>query len=208
MRRTDIEFKAEVLRRAEQYRAERRKRTKRTLLVCLPLLLCCGALLAVFSMGYGGSTKGVAYDSAMSVECMDAPAAPAPESVEEESASQADSPMEPAEGKKDQSSDAKVLSITVTTHSESAELVRLFTSESEMQAILDAINRFPNDPQTVIGGDEVGDSEGMAYVIAVITETEDREYVLFHDALLIDGIWYVNAGCYQNLEELILQESD
>lgn len=208
MRRTDVEFKAEVLRRAEQYRAERKKHEKRTLLVCLPLLLCCGAVLAVLSMGYGGSTKGVAYDSAMSAECMDAPAAPAPESVEEESASQADSPMEPAEGKKDQSNDAKVLSITVTTHSESEAYVRLFTSEDKISAILETIDRFLNDPQTVIGGDEVGDSEGMAYVITIITETEDREYVLFHDALVIDGIWYVNAGCYQTLEELILREGD
>ena len=208
MRRTDVEFKAEVLRRAEQYRVERKKRAKRMLLVCLPLLLCCGGVRAVFSLGFGGSTKGVAYDNAMSVECMDAPAAPAPESVEEESASQADRPMEPAEGEKTQSNENQVLSITVTTHSESAEHGKLIAAESEIQAILDAINAFPKDPETVIGDDSIGDSEGMAYVIGVITETGDREYVLFNDALLIDGTWYVNAGCYQTLEKLILQEGD
>ena len=57
MRRTDQEFKEEILRRSAAFTARRKKNTKRAMMLCLPLLLCCGGVLAAFSAGIG-SAKG------------------------------------------------------------------------------------------------------------------------------------------------------
>lgn len=72
MRRTDEDFKAEVFRRCEAYHARQKKRRRMVVAVCLPLLLCSAALMAVFSGGFG---MNVSFDKTASAECMDAPAA-------------------------------------------------------------------------------------------------------------------------------------
>ena len=206
MRRTDEEFKAEVFRRSENFKARRRKRGRRIVLACLPVLLCCTALLAL-SGGFGKSAEStantaMAEDAAQSVECMDAPAA----AMEE-------ADQELGNGKWENFSDgtgsAGVVSVEVISQPESEDYARVFTDPVKTAAIVDAIRAFCEDPDTVIGGSETGDCEGMSYRIIVTDETAVQEYVLFNQALLdTEGIWYVNPGCYRVLEELILQESD
>lgn len=88
MRRTDEEFKAEVLRRSEEFKKRRKKRAKAVLFGCMPVVLCCTALLAL-SHGFGGSTEAanqMAFDAAQSVECAESPAA-ADQAAEEKGAS-------------------------------------------------------------------------------------------------------------------------
>ena len=207
MRRTDEEFKAEVFRRSEDYRVSRRNRRKKIALACLPVLICCGGFFALVTGGFGGfgasgETEAVYQNAAITSDaCMEAPAA-----AEEEAG------IEPAEGELESSSgsssDPAVLSIEVTSQPEMEEYARTFTDPEKINAIMDALQAFYDDPGTTIGGSEVGECEGMGYRITVTEENVIQEYTLFNNALSDDGIWYVNPACYQALEKLILQNGD
>lgn len=211
MRRTDFEFKEEVLRRAEVYRQRRKKRAKMIAAICLPVVMCGGGLLALISMGMGGSTMGVAMESDKSAQYVEAPAAaaPAPEAVEEECAMDSVTDLEPGEGNTQNSKTQEpVISITVTSVPEQEDAFRVFTDEEHNSVILEAINAFRTDPETVIASEELEDREGSAYVITVDTGTGTREYVLFSDALLDEEVWYINPECYRALERLIQLEGN
>ena len=77
MRRTDEEFKAEVYRRSGAFQLRRKKRIRKTALLCLPVLICWLGFLALVTGGFQGmgSTAEGAFDVAQSVECNEAPAA-------------------------------------------------------------------------------------------------------------------------------------
>ena len=85
---------------------------------------------------------------------------------------------------------------------------RVFTVPEKTGAIMDAVQAFFDAPDTVIGSDDLGFCEGMAYRIVVREETNTREYLLFNEALNADGLWYVNPECCRDLERLLLQEGD
>ena len=211
MRRTDFEFKEEVLRRAEAYRQRRKKRVKMIAAICLPVVMCGGGLLALLSMGMGGSTMGVAMESDKSAQYVEAPAAaaPAPESIEEECAMDSVMDMEPGEGNMQSGKmEGYVISITVASVPEQEEYARAFTDKEHNSAILEAINAFQTDSETIIAGKELEDREGLAYVITVTWENRIGEYVLFSDALLAEEIWYINPECYRTLEKLIQLEGN
>lgn len=215
MRRTDEDFKAEVFRRCEAYRARKRKHRRMVMAICLPLLMCSAALMMAISGGFGGSTKEIGADNAMSMECMDAPAAvevePEAPAAEAPAAEMDQSISGSSDGLGDNSDcNAVVLSITVTSQPEAVEYSRTFTDPEKIYAIMDAIQAFYDDPQTVPGGSEIGECEGMGFKIVVTEETITREYILFNNAITADGEgeWLVNPECCNTLEKLIRQEGD
>lgn len=207
MRRTDEAFKAEVFRRCEEYRIRRRKRRKIAVVLCMPLLLCGGLMMMLASMGFGGSTDTA--DAAYSMngavnnkEYIEDPAAAAQEPALEEGYV--------TDGSSASDCVAVVLSIEIISQPELEEYTRIFTEPEKMYAIMDAIQAFYDDPDTVPGGSEVGDCEGMTFRIIVTEESITREYILFNNALTIDGdeSWLINPGAYQTLLELIQKTAD
>ena len=199
MRRTDEEFKAEVYRRSEAWRIRRSKRRKMIAALCLPILLCGAAWMMLMSQASGGASDSanMEADMAVSEECMEAPAAAAPEeAVREESITDGSGCT------------AVILSVEVRSQPEAKEYDRHFTDPDTMYAIADAIQEFCDDGNTIISADEPGDSEGMAYRILITEERIVREYYLFNDALNAGDTWYINADRYRQLVQMIYRQAD
>lgn len=183
MRRTDEEFKVEVFRRSDSYRS-RRNRVRRILLTCLPILLCCGLWIR-WSLNAQKSTDtasamGIEYSMAV---CED-------EKAGAEYGCILDVPPE-------------ILGIEVIPAPEEAGERKSFTESEQLGRICAAIQDIIDDPDTVVGHDEIGECEGTAYSIIIRGETEMWEYTLLQDALLTESGWLVNASRCQALQALI-----
>lgn len=179
MRRTDEEFKQEVWRRSERYNKARKKRLHVMAMSCVPMVLCG----VIFAAGLSGSFRGK--DSTET-------AIEAPRS---------------AEGAADECCDCAqsvILEIEITT-APGGEVWNI-EDPDEMQAVLDGIQAFYDDPQTVRGDSDVGQAEGMSYTLTVTENGKSCEYTLFHDSLLVEDGWLVNEACYRTLEALICKE--
>lgn len=227
MRRTDREFKAEVYRRRDEYKAKQKKRRKMLTTICC-VVICFTGLTALFPTLFGGNSAKSA-DCAAPQEVMDmemngsaigsngtsshSTTYGTPEGVDE-----------PAEGQPTGitaegglSYDGKesalsrlydIISIEVTTRPESEENERCFTDEEKIVPIINALESF-----YMFGSADGGSVEatGMSYVITVTTERGTEQYTLFSNALYSekDGGWVpIDTESYEKLKQLITQEGD
>lgn len=176
MRRTDEEFKQEVLYRSERYNQEKKKRLRTMAISCVPIVLCG----AIFATGLSGRFRS---------KSETANGAP-PQALEGE-----------VEEKCMDCAQDVTMYIQITT-TPGGDAWRIDDPQA-LLAILDGIQAFYDDEKTGRGGYDVGQAEGMSYTLAVTEGDECREYVLFHNALLTEEGWLVNPACYQSLEALI-----
>lgn len=179
MRRTDEEFKAEVLRRSDAFRRDRKKRMRGIGLACVPLVLCGAICIAALpgvlnskrsatEICYGASPQAI--EGAVEEKCCDC-----------------------AKG--------VTVEIKITTAPDGAAWS--ITDPADLLAVLEGIQAFYDDAETVPGGPDVGQAEGMSYTLIVTEGDERREYTLFNGALLTEQGWLVNEGCYHTLEALL-----
>lgn len=210
MRRTEQEFKAEILRRSSAYRQRRKKRLKNTLvsLGCFAVLIFGIQLLPA---GFGGATEGAADPmEEMKIDQL------APEIMEDitidqmapESA-EGGVPEEPAANASNSYLYGDItgtVSVKVHTQPESEDYGQVFTDEKQIAAIEQVINAFRIHGTNPV--ENPGDAEGMAYVITVTNAEGEMSFTLFNNALYSepDGCWYSSPECYRALLELILQE--
>lgn len=206
MRRTEQEFKAEILRRSSAYRQRREKHLKNTLLSfgCIAILIFGFQFLP---SGFGGSSAETA-DAAFGITGANQQA---PESMEEMKA-----PQEPVESGNVSgqtpadswlySSETSTECIVVCTQPDLEECERIFTDPDQIAAIESAISVFRDHGE--LPEDNPGNAEGMAYVITVINSSGEWRYTLFNNALYSSGDdrWYSSSECYEVLKKLILQE--
>lgn len=94
-----------------------------------------------------------------------------------------------------------ILEIEITT-APGGEVWKIDDADG-MQAVLDGIRAFYDDPQTIFGASDVGQAEGMSYSLRVTEGQTTLEYTLFNGGLLTEQGWLVNKACYDALEAIV-----
>ena len=190
MRRTEQEFKAELIRRTEQFRAVQRRRRKQLLTAALGLLLVTGGWRVVFLAGGDGYATDMMAESPMEMmsanssmmdksepEC--APGAAVEEDVED-GAGFGIAGID--DGYAVSGSEGKcyyVTSVEVHTVPESETHSGLFTDEERIAPILTAIEAFCSAEEGV----EIPEWTGMVYEITVTTQSGSECYTLMGEYL-------------------------
>lgn len=222
MRRTEQEFKAEVLKRSQAYRRARARKRKN--LAGFGLCAClCFAVLAVFAPMGGASTDTAAADMmAMGDLKAETSMAQSPERGFDYGADGA-APMEnePAAAEPEEepmlgvtsgaaensgvSRRYNVVSIEVKTNPEDEAQHRFFTDVEKIASIIIAIERFyPSDAT------QEDEQTGLAYEIVVTYENKVECFSLIGNGLYTetDGLISVDADASRCLKEALSQESD
>lgn len=222
MRRTDKEFKEEILRRRDAYKARRRKRNMFLTAIGCFVLVFTGFYMSVPLTGLGGSSTGTAENAQMAYGVMDmeknsavlyeAPAE-APGAVMEDGTMEAQEETCQNSMMAGSSTSRRydVISVEVISNPASEDYARVFTDGEKIAAVMNAIEYC----YTIVGLSEMtedtGDAEGMSYEIVITYEDGTACYTLFNGGLFSEeeGRWIaVDEAAYDRLEEAISQAAD
>lgn len=211
MRRTDQEFKEEILRRCSVYRQKQRRKRKQALTASLCIFMCVTGLYLFWPTVFSAKSADNAAPESMQM------APGGEEQILLDSEIGAEEPAEamPEEGNLYGDNDAKgsisriydVVRVEVSTNPESQNWV--FTDEEEIVKIIIAIENFHSADSPAEMMESVGDAEGLSYEIVIVHEKKTEFYTLFNNGLFseAEGGWIgVDAQLYQTLEALITQE--
>lgn len=225
MRRTDQEFKIEILRRSESYRARQRQLRKKLLTAagCFVMVIFgFGFMLPLFAGG-GGTSKSTADRVVFAPEAALQDAyynGSADTSRTEMSSStgygrEEDAPSEPEEnGTMDTGEPGSisrrynVISIEIRTLPEADAHERFFTNEEKIAAIENAIEWIHTFGET---GNVTALAGGIVYEITITYEDSVVCYQLFGNVLYSenDDCWIsVDQYAYDQMVSAITQESD
>ena len=217
MRRTEQEFKDEVLRRSRAYQQAQARKRKTLLGTGLCVCLCFVALAVFAPMGGASADSAAGNKAAIRTEMS---MAQSPEFALDAAAPMEKEPAAPepeeepvlgvTSGAAENFSVSRrydVVAIEVKTNPEDEAQYRFFTDVEKVAAIIIAIERFYPADETQ---QEPEPMEGTAYEIMITHEDKTERYTLFGDGLCADsGGWIrLDANAARKLEKALSQESD